>query len=73
MNSASREGFLPDADKINIDINGERLLEGGRLSPPLLVVASEHLVREWDLLVIAGGQQTDLSISFNMCNFKVGM
>ena len=63
MNSASREGFLPDADKINIDINGERLLEGGRLSPPLLVVASEHLVREWDLLVVTSRKQSDLGTS----------
>ena len=63
MNSASREAFLPDADKINIDINGERLFEGRRLSPPLLVVASEHLVREWDLLVVTSRKQSDLGTS----------
>lgn len=51
---------LPDAYKLNIDIDREGLLKLVALLPPKLVLASVHLVREGDLLVIAGGQQPNL-------------
>lgn len=50
----------PDADEVNVDIDGERLFEGGGLFPALVVVAGVHPVCEWDLLVVARWEETNL-------------
>ena len=56
-------GHLPDApyaDEVDVDVDGERLLEHGGLLPALVVVARVHFVCERHLLVVTGRQKADL-------------
>ena len=57
---------VPDADEVDVDVDGERLLERGRLLPPELVVPREHLVRERNLLMVARGQESNLVHSISV-------
>ena len=50
----------PHANKFDIDIDGECLLERDTLVPAGLVGAGVHLIREWHLLVVACRQESDL-------------
>lgn len=52
--------YAPDADKVNVDVDTERLLERIGLLPALVVVAREHFVGEWNLLVVTRRQEPDL-------------
>ena len=54
------ERIVPHADEVDVNVNGERLLEGRRLRPSLRIVARVHFVGEGHLLVIACRQQADL-------------
>ena len=56
----NREHNEPDAKKLNPDVDREGLLECSTLIPADLVRAGVHLVRERDLLVIAGWNDSDL-------------
>ncbi len=51
---------LPNADKLDIDIDAEGFLERHALLPTNGVRARVHLVRKWDLLVVVRGQEPDL-------------
>ena len=54
-----REHHVPNTDKLDININAERLLELVRLLPSCFVFTCIHLVCEGDLLVIARREETD--------------
>ena len=54
--------IVPHADEVDVNVDGERLLEGRRLRPSLRIVACVHFVGEGHLLVIARRQQADLSV-----------
>ena len=54
-----KEG-VPDTDEFDVDIDGECLLECRGLRPSQIVIASKHLVRKVDLLMVAWRQQPDL-------------
>ena len=47
------QGYLPNTDELNINVNRERLLESVGLFPASLVRGGVHLVGEGDLLGIA--------------------
>jgi hypothetical protein len=51
---------IPNTHELDLHIHRERFLEFGRLLPSNTVPARVHLVRKWDLLKIAGGQQANL-------------
>jgi hypothetical protein len=51
---------IPYANKIDLNIYRKSFLECDALIPTLFVVATEHLVREGNLLVVTRGEQTDL-------------
>lgn len=44
---------LPNAHEFNIDVDRECLLKGRTLLPSNFTVFGVHLVRKWDLLMIA--------------------
>ena len=46
-------GPAPYTDEVDVNVDGKRLLERGRLLPAKIVVPLEHLVGEMYLLVIA--------------------
>ena len=50
----------PHANKFDVDIDGECLLERDALVPAGLVGAGVHLIREWHLLVVACRQESNL-------------
>lgn len=52
--------YTPNADEVNIDVDTERLFECIGLLPALVVVAREHFVGEWNLLMVTSGQKSDL-------------
>lgn len=51
---------LPDANEVDADIQAEGFLERPALIPSIFVRARVHLVREWDLLMVVQGQESDL-------------
>ena len=51
---------VPDADEFYLDICRESFLEGVALIPPLIVVTTEHLIREGNLLVVARREKAHL-------------
>jgi len=51
---------VPHADEFYLDICRESFLEGGALFPPNIVVTTEHLIREGNLLVVACGEKAHL-------------
>jgi hypothetical protein len=57
--SRETEG-IPHADKFNLDIDREGFLEYGALFPASIIVLTEHLIREGDLLVVARGEKAHL-------------
>ena len=55
-----RKGSIPHADKLDLNIHRESLLERIALLPPSFVIATEHLIREGNLLVVPRGDQAHL-------------
>jgi len=53
-------GRLPYAYKFDLNIDREGFLEHGALSPTLLIVTTEHLIREGNLLVVARREKAHL-------------
>jgi len=53
---------IPDADKFDLDVSRESFLERGALLPANRVIATEHLVRERNLLVVARGEKAHLRL-----------
>jgi hypothetical protein len=51
---------IPHADKFYLNIHRESLLERHALFPSSFVIATEHLVRKRNLLVVPRGEQADL-------------
>ena len=53
---------IPDADEFDFDVSRESFLERGTLFPANIVIATEHLVRERNLLVVARGEKAHLRL-----------
>ena len=53
---------IPDADEFDLNVSRESFLERGALLPANIVVATEHLVRERNLLVVARGEKAHLRL-----------
>ena len=53
---------IPDADEFDFDVGRECFLERVALSPANIVIATEHLVRERNLLVVARREKTHLRL-----------
>ena len=53
---------IPDADEFDLDVGRESFLERGALFPASQVIATEHLVRERNLLVVARGEKAHLRL-----------
>jgi len=53
-------GNGPNAEELNVDIDGESLLEGRTLFPAERVILSVHLVGERNLFPVVGGEEPDL-------------
>jgi len=53
---------IPDADEFDLDVGRESFLEHGALSPANIVIATEHLVRERNLLVVACREKAHLRL-----------
>ena len=52
---------IPDTDKFDIHIHGERFLESSTLFPTKFICLGEHLVREGNMLVVRCRKKTDLN------------
>jgi hypothetical protein len=63
--SAGEKKGIPYTNKFDFNIYGKSFLEHDALIPTSLVVATEHLVREGNLLVITRGKQTNLRPSMS--------
>ena len=58
---ASRlKGGIPHANKFYLDIHRESLLKRVALFPSNFIIATEHLVREGNLLVVPRGEKAHL-------------
>ena len=57
-----REIYSPNADKFDVDVNGELFFEFVALIPARVVVARVHFVGEWDLLAMAWRKEPNLYI-----------
>lgn len=53
---------IPDADEFDLDVGRESFLKRGALFPANHVIATEHLVRERNLLVVARGEKAHLRL-----------
>ena len=53
---------IPDADEFDLDVDRESFLESGALFPANQVIATEHLVCERNLLVVARREQAHLRL-----------
>ena len=53
---------IPDADEFDLDVSRESFLERGALSPANIVIATEHLIRERNLLVVARREKAHLRL-----------
>ena len=54
---------IPDTDKFDIHIHGERFLESSTLFPTKFICLGEHLVREGDVFFVAARKEADLNES----------
>lgn len=50
----------PDAEKVNLDLDGKRISECATLFPPHRIVPRVHFVSKWDLLPIVRRKESDL-------------
>ena len=50
----------PNTEKLNVNVDGESLLESRTLFPPKRVVLGVHFVGERDLFPVLGGKESDL-------------
>lgn len=59
----TRNTRIPHADKFDLNVDREGFLEHGALSPTLVIVTTEHLIREGNLLVVARREKAHLCLT----------